>query len=330
MNAPLDLPGPMRAAVVLLLLDEAAAAELLAGLDPIELEAIAAAMPAAADLDAGVVAAVADAFVGTHRATLDRGTAEPGQVTRALDRVLSAPQAATLRARTAAEAARDRLPSLAWFDPPGLALALQPEHAQAAAVVLAAADPRLAAATLRELEEPRRIDVVRRIATLGPLRAEALDDIEAMLAARLALAAARRPVTTGGAQAAARIVAGLGRSAAEALVRDLGTADPDLAGELDAQLLTVEQLTELPGRMIAAILAAVDEATLVTALRGLDPDGRRRLLAGLSQRAAQTLLDEAEAMGAARVVDVQAAQRDIVRAARRLAAEGVIDLGGEP
>ncbi|MCA3255621.1 MAG: hypothetical protein INF91_08400, partial [Alphaproteobacteria bacterium] len=54
----LDLPGPMRAAIVLLLLDEAAAAQLLGGLEPPELEAIAAAMPAAADLDPAVVAAV--------------------------------------------------------------------------------------------------------------------------------------------------------------------------------------------------------------------------------------------------------------------------------
>jgi flagellar motor switch protein FliG len=47
----------------------------------------------------------------------------------------------------------------------------------------------------------------------------------------------------------------------------------------------------------------------------------------MSQRAAETLRDDLEARGPVRLVEVEAAQKEITGTARRLAEEGTITLG---
>ena len=65
------------------------------------------------------------------------------------------------------------------------------------------------------------------------------------------------------------------------------------------------------------------------ALKGADPELRERIFKNMSQRAAETLREDLEAKGPVRISEVEAAQKEILAAARKLAEAGAINLGGK-
>jgi flagellar motor switch protein FliG len=56
---------------------------------------------------------------------------------------------------------------------------------------------------------------------------------------------------------------------------------------------------------------------------------REKIFKNMSQRATETLKEDLEAKGPVRVSEVEAAQKEILKIARRLADEGQIALGGK-
>jgi flagellar motor switch protein FliG len=71
---------------------------------------------------------------------------------------------------------------------------------------------------------------------------------------------------------------------------------------------------------------------LVVALQTATPELREHFLASLSQRASSTLRDDLGAAAPKRLSEVEAAQREVVEAAMKLAAEGKLTMparGGE-
>ena len=77
---------------------------------------------------------------------------------------------------------------------------------------------------------------------------------------------------------------------------------------------------------MSPLLRAVQSEVLVMALQTAGEDLRAHLFGALSQRAAQTLKEDLAASKPRRISEVEAAQRQIVEAATRLAAEGQITM----
>ena len=65
------------------------------------------------------------------------------------------------------------------------------------------------------------------------------------------------------------------------------------------------------------------------ALKGADPKVKDKITRNMSQRAAEMLIEDMEAKGPARLADVEAAQKEMLAAARRLADAGTIVIGGK-
>jgi len=72
---------------------------------------------------------------------------------------------------------------------------------------------------------------------------------------------------------------------------------------------------------------AADSDTLIAALKGIGPADRECFLRSMSSRAAEGVRDEIEARGRMKMAEVVEAQKAVIAAARRLAAEGVIVFG---
>jgi len=66
----------------------------------------------------------------------------------------------------------------------------------------------------------------------------------------------------------------------------------------------------------------------VVALKGADDELREKIFTNMSSRAADLLRDDLEALGPMKVSDVEAAQKEILVVARRMAEAGDIILGG--
>jgi flagellar motor switch protein FliG len=94
-------------------------------------------------------------------------------------------------------------------------------------------------------------------------------------------------------------------------------------------LFVFDNLLDVDDRGIQTLLREVSSDTLSVALRGAEPEVSDKILKNMSKRAAEILKDDMEARGPVKLADVEAAQKEIVVVAQRLAEEGTINLGGK-
>jgi flagellar motor switch protein FliG len=106
-------------------------------------------------------------------------------------------------------------------------------------------------------------------------------------------------------------------------------ADGEMHQQIKDLLFIFDNLLDVDDRGIQALLREVGSDTLSVALRGAEPEVQEKILKNMSKRAAEILKDDMEARGPVKLADVEAAQKEIVVIAQRLAEEGTISLGGK-
>jgi flagellar motor switch protein FliG len=77
------------------------------------------------------------------------------------------------------------------------------------------------------------------------------------------------------------------------------------------------------------LLREVPGDKLIIALKAADEGLKTKFFKNMSERAAQMMKDDLEARGPVRLSEVEAAQKEILVTARRMAEEGRLALGGK-
>ena len=80
-------------------------------------------------------------------------------------------------------------------------------------------------------------------------------------------------------------------------------------------------------RGIRSILKEVNNEELTLALKTASETMRNKILANLSERAAEMIREDLEVMGPVRLSDVEKAQQAVLRVAKKLEAEGKVIIG---
>jgi flagellar motor switch protein FliG len=76
------------------------------------------------------------------------------------------------------------------------------------------------------------------------------------------------------------------------------------------------------------VLAKIDRKILTVALKGTSEQLKTHFLAAMSQRGAEMLREDMDALGPTKIKDVEAAQQQIISVVRQLEVEGVLSLKG--
>ncbi|MGQ0529803.1 MAG: FliG C-terminal domain-containing protein, partial [Panacagrimonas sp.] len=118
-------------------------------------------------------------------------------------------------------------------------------------------------------------------------------------------------------------------STEQAISTHITEADEELGTRIQELMFVFDDLAGIDDRGIQTLLRDVATETLGMALKGAEPKVKEKITKNMSQRAAEMLLEDMEAKGPARLADVEAAQKEILAAARRLAEAGTIVLGGK-
>ncbi len=105
--------------------------------------------------------------------------------------------------------------------------------------------------------------------------------------------------------------------------------DDALGTRIQDLMFVFENLLELDDRGMQELLRQVPSDKLLLAIKGSDEKLRDKIFKNMSQRAAEMLRDDLEAKGPVRLSEVEAAQKEILSAARKLAEAGTIALGGK-
>ena len=338
MGDPLIAPGAPRgamqgsaaAAVLLMLFDEDEAAQILSRLEPDEVRQLGYAMYDVADVAVHEVNAALDQFVSKAKSRTSIGYGATRHIRGAMEKALGAERAETILARITPPKRSTKLEMLKWMEAREIFAALEFEHPQIIAIVLAHLDPPAAADVLQLLPSEIQEEIVFRVATLGPVTSEALDELEILL---------NRPTTKtahgglasqrGGTTEAAAIMNNVRKDNEQRIIRQLGKRDKLLAQSIEDEMFIFDHLIELDEKNLGTLLRTVDNELLVVALKGCNELLKTKIFGCMSSRAAQAIQDDLEDRGPIRLAEVIDAQKQIIAAARRMADAGTIMLAGK-
>jgi flagellar motor switch protein FliG len=132
----------------------------------------------------------------------------------------------------------------------------------------------------------------------------------------------------GGPKAAADILNFVERNNEERIINEIDEMYPDLAEQIKNLMFTFEDVKKVDDKGIQTVLKEVPREQLVIALKTASPELRELLFRNVSQRAAQMIKDDLDALGPVKLKDVEKAQQGFVDIVRRLEAEGKIVIGG--
>jgi len=324
------LTGSAAAAVLLMLFDEDEAAQILSRLEPDEVRQLGYAMYDVADVEVDEVNHALDQFVTKAKGRTAIGYGASQHIRGAMHKALGPDRADTILAKITPPTRSNKLSMLKWMEPGEIAAIIEPEHPQIMAIVLAHLDPAAAAAVLQLLPAEAQDDVVYRVATLGPVSAEAIDDLEQLFQSRPQQARAGGPTTKrGGTSEAAAIMNNIRKDHEQRIIKALTKRDRAVAQSIEDEMFIFENLLGLSDKDLGTLMRAVDSAVLVVALKGASDELRTRILGCMSQRAAQSIEDEMGERGPMRLAEVLEAQKEVIAEARRMGEEGTIMLGGK-
>jgi flagellar motor switch protein FliG len=119
------------------------------------------------------------------------------------------------------------------------------------------------------------------------------------------------------------------RASEDLILKNIEEKDQILADEIRKLMFTFDDLIMIEDKGIQMVLKEITTDDLSLALKMAADELKAKIFKNMSQRAVQILKEEIEAKGAVKVSDVEKAQMNIVRVARRLEEEGKIVIGGK-
>jgi flagellar motor switch protein FliG len=224
------------------------------------------------------------------------------------------------------------LESLKWMESRAIAELINLEHPQIIALVLAHLEPDQAAEVLGYLPPRVRSDAVMRIATLDGVQPHALNELDEIMERQFSGNSTKlKSANVGGLKAAADILNAMETSREAELISAIRSHEAALGGRIEELMFVFDDLAELDDRGMQTLLREVPSARLTVALKGAEPAMREKIFANMSKRAADMLRDDLEVSGPVRVSEVDAAQKEVLMIARRLADAGQLNLssGGD-
>ncbi len=321
------LHGSAAAAVLLMLFNEDEAAEILSRLEPDEVRQLGYAMYDVADVEIEEVNQALDQFVSKARRRTTIGYGATRHIRGAMHKALGPERADNILARITPPTRTTKLSMLKWMEAGEIAAIIEQEHPQVMAIILAHLEPRAAADVLSMLPLECQEDVIYRVATLGPVSAEALDDLEVMMSSGTPIQKKGATSQRGGTSEAAAIMNNVRKDMEQRIMKALTKRDKIISQTIEEEMFIFDNLIELDDKNMGALLRGIDTELLVVALKGANEMLKSKMLGCMSQRAAQSIVDEMEERGPMRLADVVDAQKKVVAEARRLAEQGTIMLG---
>lgn len=324
------LSGCERAAVLLLTLGEKEAAEVLRHMGPKEVQKLGLAMAQVGSVSKEEVTAILDDFIEEVQQQTALGVGSDEYLRKVLVEALGEDKASGLIDRILIGRNTKGLDALKWMDARAVAEIIRLEHPQIIAIVLSYLDPDHAAEVLSFLPERLRPDVVMRIALLDGIPPAALQELDEILEKQFAGSDnVKSSPGVGGIKRAADILNFMESSVESQILETIKEADADLSQQIQDKMFVFENLVEVDDRGIQALLREVSTDTLIIALKGADEAIKEKIFKNMSKRAAEMLKEDLEAKGPVRVSEVEAAQKEILAIARRMAESGELVLGGK-
>lgn len=322
------LTGTQKSAILMMLLGEDGAAEILRNLSPKEAQSLGSEMYSVKDIDQETVNHVLNEFLSIVREQTGLGFGSGNYIKNVFTKALGDDKAESILTRITPSSSEKPIELLEWMDARSIAELISAEHSQIISLVLSYLEYDLAAEVLSLLPVELQPEIITRIATLETVQPDALLNLQEVLQKKFKENSSVKATKIGGIEAAAKIINFSNTAIEKKILETIKENDGDLLLAIQDRMFIFDNLILSDERALQTLLREVEEEVLALALKGADEDLRDKLLSCMSKRAASNIKDEIEVMGPVRLSEVQEAQKTIVSVARKLSDEGKIVLAG--
>lgn len=322
------LSGTEKAAVFLRSLGEDDASAILKHMTPKEVTRVGEAMASLSNVNREDVQTVLDIFVTTVEEETGLGIGSHDYVRKMLVGALGEEKAGSILDRILSGSNTSGLEQLRWMDARGIYEIIRLEHPQIIAIVCSFLEPDQSAEVLNLFPDRDQANILLRIATLDGVQPTALTELNEILEKQFSGNQGGQTTSVGGLKTAADILNFVEGSAEAAIMEKIKESEPDLGQNIEDLMFVFDNLIDLDDRGFQTLMREIQTDQLQLALKGSDDNLKEKFLTNMSQRAAEMMRDDLEAMGPVRLSDVETAQKTILSAARSLSDKGEIMLGG--
>ncbi len=225
-------------------------------------------------------------------------------------------------ARTAASAEAGEFGILQDTDPQQLATFIRDEHPQVIALILSNLPSAQAGALMASLPAETQPQVALRMASLDRISPEVFRRIAEAIASKLKNI--RQVKRSNGMGTLASLLNQIDPTVAEAILAKIDEEDQSIGSSVRDMMFVFEDILNINRDGMTKLIAKADRKILTTALKGTYGKVRDHFKECMSQRAAEMLEEDMEALGPVRIRDVEAAQQQLVAVVRQLQQEGLI------
>lgn len=321
------MSGLEKAAVLLLCLGETATAAIFAELDETDVRALTRIMMTIDHIPADVANDVMTAFQSEQKKN-------PGMFIKSHEFVRNAitgsgnKQADLLLNEIMSGIDARPLETIATMQPRMVASLLANEHPQTIALILSTQRSDHTSKVLKFLPDDITSDVMYRIAKIDKVSPEVITQIEEALRREIGGVSNKEQQEVGGVDKVVEILGRMEKGSDRMVVDNIEIADPELAETIRKKMFTFSDLSAIDGRAMQMILREINNDTLTMALKTATDELKQMIFSNISNRAAEMIQEDLEAMGPVRLSDVEAMQQSIVKVAMKLEEEGQIVIPG--
>jgi len=324
------LPGIRKAAILMIVLGDQISAEILKQLDEEEVQQIGREVARITSISNEQAEAILEEF---YQMSVAREFVLKGGIDYAKKMLMNAfgPEHATKLLDRLVKALGSELASfdtLQRADPQQLAKFIHNEHPQTIALILSHLNASQAAGLLISLPAGLRADVALRMASLDQISPEIISKIAAIIGEKLKALGEMSRESYGGVKAVSEMFNRLDSGTTKEILEAIEQNDPNLVATIRHLMFVFEDLLLLGQDAIKEVLAKVDKKILTVALKGTSDQLKTHFTEVMSQRGAEMLREDMEALGPVKLKEVEGAQQQIIAIVRQLESEGTISLKG--
>ena len=322
-----QLKGPEKAAVLLALVGEDVAANLVAELDEKDLLLLRQGLHRMTVVEQQQIDLVYEEMA-TQAAQFGLVLGDNTEyLSRVLEKALGPEKAAEILQRIlAGDDDSTGIEALREMDGKILASFLREEHPQTVAFILAHLYPGHAGEVLSLLHEDLQKEVAYRITQLTRTPPEVIEEVSRVLRREIRQV---RGKEIGGVKPLSEMLNFVDKSTEDRVLSGLEEIDGEMSNNVRGLMFTFDDLSKIDDKSMQTLIREVQRDQWVLALRTASPQMKKKVFSNMSERAGALLREELEEMGPVRLRDVEAMQREILETARVLETEGKVMLASK-
>ena len=324
------LTGPQKAAIFLLTMGEEFTTTFFKKLDEKAIKKIGQYMSEINHIPSDVLNSVMEEFLTNIQGDGDIMVSGADFLKQVVNKTLDKETAREVFKVIGGEGAIVPFSDLTYMSSENLVSIIQGEHPQTIALVLSYLPHEKAAEVLKLLSDELKGDIALRIVKIGQVDMDVVNELDKVIKKEISKIGGSTKKFDG-IEILANILNAVDGNTEESVLSHIAEEDDSLAEMVRQKMFVFEDLLQVENRNFRDILQNVDNQMLIKALKTSSEEMKNKIFSNLSERASEMLKEDMEVMGPVKLSEVEEAQQEIIKTAKRLESEGKIVLakGGD-